>query len=450
MAAGKWIAVLLVGGRWFLAAVCGWRVPGSWRRGPAIFRPGDGVLGGRDLRAASRVSDGYGGSLVSVASGRKVTRLQGEYESKLDDFYVRTRTLFLNGELDDRVAYRLVSALLRMNEQDPAKKVTFYINSPGGSVSSGWSVAFSRQIIAGMAVYDLLQSFSMPIETVCLGQAASMGAFLLASGTKGMRCAMPNSRIMIHQPLGGAHGQVSDIKIQANEILQIRQILNAHLSHFTGRPIEQIEKDCDRDNYMRPAEALEYGLIDRVCDTRTSHIVVGPALRALALGIDPGTGIGLGVDLDAAHLRELRALNPDVENTVGVADDDGLVDGVVRKLETPVEVTDLALTNVNVQVVAELLVQLVLGARAADDELTPAALHVDVVVAEAGELHQHDNLVRVGIEEGVHRRVEGDGGLKLLGGRDLKDGVLGDGGRRLVDDGGLLSLRTCERVPWQS
>ncbi|CDR95279.1 ATP-dependent Clp protease proteolytic subunit 1, putative [Babesia bigemina] len=191
---------------------------------------------------------------------------KGDYDSKIDDFYVRSRTLFLNGELTDRAAHRLISALLRMNEQDPVKKVKFYINSPGGSVS------------AGMAIYDMLQSLQMPVETICVGQAASMGAFLLAGGTKGMRCAMPNSRIMIHQPLGGAHGQVSDIKIQANEILQIRQILNAHLSHFTGKPIDQIEIDCDRDNYMRPAEALEYGLIDHICKTRTSHIEVGPAV----------------------------------------------------------------------------------------------------------------------------------------------------------------------------
>ncbi|KAK1938514.1 putative ATP-dependent Clp protease proteolytic subunit 1 [Babesia divergens] len=183
--------------------------------------------------------------------------IDGDYESKLDDFYVRSRTLFLNGELDDRVSYRLISAILRINEDDPSKKIRFYINSPG------------------LAIYDLLQSLDMPIETICIGQAASMGAFLLAAGTKGMRYAMPNSRIMIHQPLGGAHGQVSDIKIQANEILQIRQILNAHLSHFTGRSVEQIEKDCDRDNYMRPAEAVDYGLIDHICKTRTSDIVVG-------------------------------------------------------------------------------------------------------------------------------------------------------------------------------
>ncbi|GFE54718.1 ATP-dependent Clp protease proteolytic subunit [Babesia ovis] len=188
-----------------------------------------------------------------------------DYLSKLDDFYVRTRTLFLHGELDDHKSYRLISAVLRMNEQNPNGKITFYINSPGGSVS------------AGLAIYDILQSLQMPVETICLGQAASMGAFLLASGTKGMRCAMPNSRIMIHQPLGGAHGEVTDIKIQANEILQVRQILNTHLSHFTGKPISQVELDCDRDNYMRPSEAIEYGLIDYICPTRTSHLVVPPA-----------------------------------------------------------------------------------------------------------------------------------------------------------------------------
>ncbi|ORM40743.1 ATP-dependent Clp protease proteolytic subunit [Babesia sp. Xinjiang] len=230
----------------------GWHVRKEWNHGSNFALPNVSSSFNRisPLKARS--------SALSVESSR-------DYASKLDDFYVRTRTLFLNGEIDDKVSYRLISAILRMNEQNPNDKITFYINSPGGSVS------------AGFAVYDMLQSLNMPVETVCLGQAASMGAFLLASGTKGMRCAMPNSRIMIHQPLGGAHGEVSDIKIQANEILQIRQILNAHLSHITGKPIEQIERDCDRDNYMRPAEALEYGLIDRICTTRTSHIVVGPA-----------------------------------------------------------------------------------------------------------------------------------------------------------------------------
>ncbi|KAK1442822.1 hypothetical protein BgAZ_303400 [Babesia gibsoni] len=213
--------------------------------------------------AGSKAVQGITKSVRASARENGNGRLS-DYESKLDDFYVNSRILFLNGELDDGVAYRLISSILRMKEADPNAAIKFYINSPGGSVSSG------------MAIYDILQSLNMPVETICLGQAASMGAFLLAAGTKGMRFAMPNSRIMIHQPLGGAHGQVSDIEIQANEILRIRQILNAHLSHFTGQPVEKIEKDCDRDYYMPPAEAIEYGLIDRICKTKTSDIPIAP------------------------------------------------------------------------------------------------------------------------------------------------------------------------------
>ncbi|KAK2198040.1 bifunctional ClpP [Babesia duncani] len=183
-----------------------------------------------------------------------------QYDVKLDEFMMNNRSIFLTGELNDDKAHQIVLLIMRMNGQDPNAPIKFYINSPGGSVT------------AGMAIYDLLQSLKMPVETICLGQAASMGAFLLASGTKGKRCAMPNSRIMIHQPLGGAHGQASDIEIQANEILQTREMLNAHLAHFTGKNREQIEKDCDRDNYMRPTEALDYGIIDYIITTKTSHL----------------------------------------------------------------------------------------------------------------------------------------------------------------------------------
>ncbi|AFZ81024.1 hypothetical protein BEWA_004320 [Theileria equi strain WA] len=177
-----------------------------------------------------------------------------EYHKRVDDYLIRNRTIFLSGELDDALSYRIVTSILRINEDDPEKPIKFYINSPGGSVS------------AGLAIYDLLKTLKMPVETVCLGQAASMGAFLLASGTKGMRFAMPNSRIMIHQPLGGAHGQATDIEIQANEILQTREILNGLLASFTGKTVNEIEKDCDRDYYMRPTEAIKYGLIDRVVE----------------------------------------------------------------------------------------------------------------------------------------------------------------------------------------
>ncbi|BAM42363.1 ATP-dependent Clp protease proteolytic subunit [Theileria orientalis strain Shintoku] len=192
------------------------------------------------------------------------------FERTVDEFFVKNRTIFLSGELNDKVSFRIISSILRINENDPNLPIKFYINSPGGSVTAAM---LYDQPYSGLAIYDLLQSLKMPVETISLGQAASMGAFLLASGTKGKRFAMPNSRIMIHQPLGGAHGQASDIEIQANEILQVRHILNSHLSHFTGKSIETIEKDCTRDNYMRPSEAIEYGLIDAIIETKTSHIL---------------------------------------------------------------------------------------------------------------------------------------------------------------------------------
>ncbi|EAN31520.1 Clp protease family protein [Theileria parva strain Muguga] len=178
------------------------------------------------------------------------------YDKAIDEFFIKNRMIFLSGELNDKVSFKIISSILRINENDPNLPIKFYINSPGGSVT------------AGLAIFDVLRSLKMPVETVSLGQAASMGAFLLASGTKGMRYAMPNSRIMIHQPLGGAHGQASDIEIQANEILQIREILNTNLSRFTGKSVQEIEKDCSRDNYMRPSEALQYGLIDHIIQTQ--------------------------------------------------------------------------------------------------------------------------------------------------------------------------------------
>eukprot|EP00371_Babesia_bovis_P001283 XP_001609930.1 ATP-dependent Clp protease proteolytic subunit 1 [Babesia bovis T2Bo] len=203
--------------------------------------------------------------LIQANNDAKDYKSNSDYLAKVDEFHIRTRTLFLSGELNDEKSYRLINQIFRMNEENPNENIKFYINSPGGSVS------------AGLAIYDILQSLKMRVETICIGQAASMGAFLLAAGAKGLRSAMPNSRIMIHQPLGGAHGEVTDIKIQANEILHIRQILNAHFSHFTGKSIEQVEQDCERDYYMRPSEAMEYGLIDRICTTRTSHIPIPTA-----------------------------------------------------------------------------------------------------------------------------------------------------------------------------
>ncbi|XP_952847.1 CLP protease, putative [Theileria annulata] len=216
------------------------------------------------------------------------------YNKLLDEFYIKNRIIFLSGELNDKVSFKIISSILRINENDPKLPIKFYINSPGGSVTSGNFITqfLHTLFFLGLAIFDILRSLKMPVETISLGQAASMGAFLLASGTKGMRYAMPNSRIMIHQPLGtlrcsvtvlapaapiitnppkglyrGAHGQASDIEIQANEILQIREILNTNLSNFTGKSVEEIEKDCSRDNYMRPSEALQYGLIDHIINT---------------------------------------------------------------------------------------------------------------------------------------------------------------------------------------
>ena len=150
----------------------------------------------------------------------------------------------------------VVAQMLFLEAQDPDKEISFYINSPGGSVS------------AGMAIYDTMQFIKCDVSTICIGMAASMGAFLLSSGAKGKRLALPHSEIMIHQPLGGAKGQATDIQIQAEQILHIKKTLNGILAANTGKPLEIIERDTDRDNYMTAQEAMEYGLIDRVIEKR--------------------------------------------------------------------------------------------------------------------------------------------------------------------------------------
>ena len=169
------------------------------------------------------------------------------YSRLLDD-----RIIFLSGEINDAVANTVVAQLIYLEGKDPTKDISLYINSPGGSVS------------AGMAIYDTMNYIKCDVSTICIGLAASMGAFLLSSGAKGKRFALPNSEIMIHQPLGGAQGQASDIKIRAELILRTRDMLNKILSEKTGQPIEQIEKDTDRDNFMTAEQALAYGLIDRI------------------------------------------------------------------------------------------------------------------------------------------------------------------------------------------
>ena len=171
------------------------------------------------------------------------------------DIYSRLlsdRIVMLTDEVNDVTASLVVAQMLFLEAQDPTKDISFYINSPGGSVT------------AGMAIYDTMQYIKCDVSTICIGMAASMGAFLLSAGTKGKRIALPHSEIMIHQPLGGAQGQASDIKIRAELILRTRDMLNKILSENTGKPIEQIEKDTDRDNFMTAQQALEYGLIDRI------------------------------------------------------------------------------------------------------------------------------------------------------------------------------------------
>ena len=175
------------------------------------------------------------------------------------DIYSRLledRIVFLTGEVNDQSANIVIAQLIYLEGKNPDKDIFLYINSPGGSVS------------AGMAIYDTMQYIKCDVSTICIGLAASMGAFLLSSGTKGKRFALPNSKIMIHQPLGGAQGQASDIEIQARQIQKIKAKLNKILSDNTGKPLKTIEKDTDRDNYMTAEEAKEYGLIDNIFYTR--------------------------------------------------------------------------------------------------------------------------------------------------------------------------------------
>ena len=164
--------------------------------------------------------------------------------------------MFLSGEIDDATANTVVAQLIYLEAKDPSKDISLYINSPGGSVS------------AGLAIYDTMNYVKCDVSTICIGMAASMGAFLLSSGARGKRYALPNSEIMIHQPLGGAQGQASDIKIAAEHILRTKRKLNEILAANTGRPVEQLERDTDRDNYLSANEALAYGLIDKVFTKR--------------------------------------------------------------------------------------------------------------------------------------------------------------------------------------
>ncbi|MBE6580049.1 MAG: ATP-dependent Clp endopeptidase proteolytic subunit ClpP [Ruminococcaceae bacterium] len=187
-----------------------------------------------------------------------VVEQTGRGERSYDIFsrLLNDRIVFLSDEVNDTTASLVVAQMLFLEAQDPDKDICFYINSPGGSVT------------AGMAIYDTMNYIKCDVSTICIGMAASMGAFLLSSGTKGKRFALPNSEIMIHQPLGGARGQASDIKIQADLILRTRDTLNRILAENTGKSIEEIARDTDRDNFMTADQALAYGLVDQVLAKR--------------------------------------------------------------------------------------------------------------------------------------------------------------------------------------
>ncbi len=180
----------------------------------------------------------------------------GERSYDIFSRLLNDRIILLSDQVNDTTASLIVAQLLFLEGQDPDKDIHLYINSPGGSVTSG------------MAIYDTMQFIKCDVATTCIGMAASMGAFLLAAGAKGKRYALPNSEIMIHQPLGGTQGQASDIKIHADHILYIRGRMNQMLSEMTGQPLETIERDTERDNYMSATQAMEYGLIDQVISKR--------------------------------------------------------------------------------------------------------------------------------------------------------------------------------------
>ena len=181
---------------------------------------------------------------------------RGERSFDIYSRLLRDRIVFLNGEVTGESANLVIAQLLFLESEDPDKDISLYINSPGGSV------------YAGLGIFDTMEFIKPDVQTICVGMAASMGAFLLAAGAKGKRYSLPNSRIMIHQPSGGSRGMASDIAIQAKEIQDLKQLLNTVLAEKTGQSLETIARDTDRDNYMSPSQALEYGLIDRILTHR--------------------------------------------------------------------------------------------------------------------------------------------------------------------------------------
>jgi len=203
---------------------------------------------------------------------------RGERSYDIFSRLLMDRIVFLGSAINDDVANVVIAQLLFLQAENPERDINIYINSPGGSV------------YAGLAIYDTIQYLTAPVSTICMGMAASMGAFLLAAGTKGKRSALPNSRIMIHQPSGGSQGTAADVEIQAKEILYARQRLNELLAKHTGQPVDRVEDDVDRDRYMSPDEALEYGLIDRIISPgdRPSENGTGSTAEGSDSDIGPG------------------------------------------------------------------------------------------------------------------------------------------------------------------
>jgi len=181
---------------------------------------------------------------------------RGERSFDIYSRLLKDRIVFLGGEIDDDAANLVVAQMLFLEMENPDSDISLYINSPGGSVT------------AGMAIFDTMNHVKCPVRTVCVGMAASMGAFLLMAGDKGKRCALPNSEVMIHQPLGGASGQASDVKIRAEWLLKTKQKMNRLMADMTGQPLDKVERDADRDFFMSAQEALEYGIIDEIYEPR--------------------------------------------------------------------------------------------------------------------------------------------------------------------------------------
>ena len=181
---------------------------------------------------------------------------RGERSFDIFSRLLRERIIFLGEEIDDEMANSIIAQLLLLDSENPEKDIMLYINSPGGVIT------------AGMAIYDTMNLIKADVSTICLGEAASMGAFLLSAGAKGKRMALPSARIMIHQPLGGAKGQATDIEIEAKEILRMKEMLTGILAENSGQPLEKVKEDCERDYYMSAAQAVEYGLLDKVISSQ--------------------------------------------------------------------------------------------------------------------------------------------------------------------------------------